>query len=73
MVAIETEVHGFTVVELLNEADVQLGDEISWDTDLESGAQTYSNGNTKRSMSVFVHGHLISKSAVRHRLMRSPV
>ncbi len=71
MLAIETEVHGFTIVELLNEADVRPGDEISWESDLATGAQSFNNDSTKRQLSVLVHGHLVSRHAVRQKLLGS--
>ena len=69
MVAIETELHGFTIVELLNEADIEVGDEVSWESDTGVGSQTYSNVSKNRSMDVLVHNHLVSKSALRQQLL----
>lgn len=65
LVAIETEFHGFTIVELVSDADLQVGDEITWESDTQMGLQTYSNVSTNRSLEVNVHNHLVAKTYLR--------
>ncbi len=65
LMAIETELYGFTIVELKCEYDLGLGDEIDWDSDLEMGAHTYKNLTTQKDIEVTVVSHLVSRSSVR--------
>lgn len=70
LIAIETELHGFTIVELLSDADVETGDPLHWDSDLDKGTQTYMNGNTGRRLDVIVRQHLLGREAVREHSNR---
>jgi hypothetical protein len=68
LVAIETEWHGLTIIELLDDVFVETGDEFDWDSDLDCGAQRYKNVSVTRSVNVFVRGHMVSRSEVRKHL-----
>ncbi|MFA5938310.1 MAG: hypothetical protein WC809_03050 [Sinimarinibacterium sp.] len=68
IVAIETELHGFTIVEIQEPADVEMGDEIGWDSDLEMGAHRYNNLSTSRCIEVIVISHFVSRSSVRQHM-----
>ncbi len=65
IVAIETELHGFTIVELQGPFDVKVGDEVQWDSDLELGLQPFVNLGTRKSMDVLIRSHMVSRSSVR--------
>jgi hypothetical protein len=65
LIAIETELHGFTIVELIGDADVEMGDEFSWDFELDTGTQTLSNVSANRTIEVTVRSHMVSRGAVR--------
>ena len=69
MVAIETELHGFTIIELSTDAGIEMGDELSWEGDLKMGAETYNNVSTNRPVDVFVRNHLVSKNDLRRQLL----
>ncbi len=68
IVAIETELHGYTIIELQESADMEIGDEIGWPSDLELGVQVYENLNTRRRIAVQVLSHFVSKSSVRQHM-----
>jgi len=68
LIAIETELHGFTIVELLGAVDVESGDEVSWDSELDVGRQVYRNLSTKRTFEGRVRSHMVSRGAVRQHL-----
>jgi hypothetical protein len=68
IVAIETELHGFTIVETQAPADIEIGDEISWRSDLEMGSQVYDNLTTGRAIPVTVLSHFVSRDRVRHHM-----
>jgi hypothetical protein len=68
IVAIETEMYGFTIIELQGAADVEIGDEFNWESDLELGAHRYGNLSTSRCIDVVVIGHLVSRDSVRQHM-----
>ncbi len=63
-VAIETEHDGFTIAELVDAADVAIGDQLTWDSDWRMGVHTYRNVDTARTMSVNVLKRFVARSAV---------
>lgn len=63
--AIETELYGFTVVELNCVCDLHIGDVIEWDSDLEMGAHRYRNVTTREDIEVTVVSHFVSRPSVR--------
>lgn len=68
IVAIETQLYGFTTVELPEPADAEIGDEIGWESDLEVGAHRYSNRSTSRGIEVVVISHFVSRGSVRQHM-----
>jgi len=68
LVAVETEWHGVIIIELLDQASVEMGDPFSWDSDLDDGPQRYKNLGTGLTVSVLVRAHMVSKSEVRKHL-----
>lgn len=69
MVAIETEDDGFTIVELLSEWDVEIGDAVVWANGYGLGSEVYEN-RTKRSRStVYVQNHSVNRAILRQQLL----
>jgi hypothetical protein len=69
MVAIETEGHGFTIIELLSDDDIEIGDEMSWSDDTGLGSETYRNITKGTRMDVYVQNHWVSKNQLRQQLL----
>ena len=69
MVAIETENYGFTIIELLSDEDIELGDEMNWANDTGMGSETYHNRTKNQKMDVFVQNHWVSKNQLRQQLL----
>ena len=63
LVAIATEGHGFTIVELLTSDPISLGDRLEWHDD-RLGPATYLNLTRATKHSVNVHAHGVPESRV---------
>ncbi|WP_028008418.1 hypothetical protein [Solimonas flava] len=68
ILAIETELHGYTVVRLQTAADVQVGDELAWHSELATGEQVYDNLSTRSPLTVSVVGHLLHRASAQQLL-----
>lgn len=68
MVAIQTEGHGFTIIEVTGE-DFELGDEVSWDRDTGLGSETYRNVTKGKPVRVFVQNHLVPPQQLTQQLL----
>jgi hypothetical protein len=68
MVAIETE-GGFTIIELLSDDDIAIGDEMAWSDDTGLGSETYRNITKGTRMDVYVQNHWVPKNQLRHQLL----
>jgi len=70
MVGIKTDDSGFTIVELLSDWDVEVGDEIVWANGYGLGSETYENRTKRNRSQVFVQNHDVSRAnlAVQLRL-----
>ena len=69
MVAITTEDDGFTIIELLSEWDIELGDLIAWRDDYAMGAETYRNLTKSSQSEVFVQNHAVPDAQLRQQLL----
>ena len=69
MVAIKTD-GGFTIIELLYDPGVELGDEISWPKGTALGGQEYQNVTKHCTMHVFVQDHWAGAKEMRDLLLR---
>jgi len=69
MVAIETDAHDFTIIELLSDDDIELGDEMVWANDTGLGQETYQNVTKLKHMDVYVQNHWVPKNQVRQQLL----
>jgi hypothetical protein len=67
-VAIETEGNGFSIIELMGDDDIELGDEMWWQNDLAMGAQNYKNLTKGKIMQVFVQNHAVQPESVLEHL-----
>jgi hypothetical protein len=68
MVAIETQDDGYTIIELLSEFDIELGDEIVWNGGHALGSETYRNATKGVSENVYVQNHGVSRTNLRRQL-----
>ena len=69
MVAIATEDDGFTIIELLSEWDVEVGDEMSWAGGYALGSEVYENRTKHTREEVFVQNHSVSHANLRNQLL----
>lgn len=69
MVAIATEDGGFTIIELLSEWSLEIGDEISWANGYGLGHEVYRNVTQQTQEEVFVQNHDVSKSNLQAQLL----
>jgi hypothetical protein len=69
MVAIATEDDGFTIIELLSEWEIEVGDSIVWTNGYGLGSEVYRNVTKQSSERVYVQNHAVSQSCVRQQLL----
>jgi len=69
MVAIATEDGGFTIIELLSEWSLELGDEIPWADRYGLGHESYRNVTQQTEEEVFVQNHEVSRTNLRAQLL----
>ncbi|MBL8811742.1 MAG: hypothetical protein JNM43_16355 [Planctomycetaceae bacterium] len=68
MVGTETD-NGFTIIELLNDDDIETGDEMEWNPETGLGQQVYTNKSKRKQMSVFAQNHWVPKQQLRSQLL----
>lgn len=68
MVAIATEDDGFTIIELLSEFELEIGDSISWSNGYGLGHEIYKNISKGCSEEVFVQNHAVNQANLRAQL-----
>jgi hypothetical protein len=68
LVAIATDGHGFTIVEMLGSDPIHLGDRLEWDDALALGSAIYRNQTKLTKISVNVQGHGVHEARVRMKL-----
>jgi hypothetical protein len=69
MVGIRTEDDGYTIIELLSEFEMAVGDRISWDNGYGLGSEIYRNLSQGGSEEVFVQNHSVSSEALNRQLL----
>lgn len=69
MVAIATEDDGFTIIELLSEFELEIGDSISWSNGYGLGHEVYKNLTKNCAEEVFVQNHAVNKASLRAQLL----
>ena len=69
MVAIATEDDGFTIIELVSDWDIEVGDEMSWANGLVLGHEVYENLTKQSREEVFVQNHAVSQANLRKQLL----
>jgi hypothetical protein len=68
MVAIETAGHCFTIIELLSDTHIDIGDSMEWSPDTGCGSQTYINNTKGSRMLVFAQNHGVTPTQRRQQL-----
>ena len=69
MVAISTEDDGFTIVELLGEWDIDVGDSIAWENGYGLGTEIYQNLTRRNQGQVYVQNHSVGPAILRQQLL----
>ena len=69
MVAIATEDDGYTIIELLSDFEVEIGDEITWLNGYGLGSEDYTNISKGETAEVYVQNHAVSRSNLRAQLL----
>ena len=68
MVGIKTE-DGFTIIELLVEWDLDIGDRVAWSSGYGLGSETYENLTKRTRGRVCVQNHSVSAGGLRVKLL----
>ncbi len=69
MVAIATEDNGYTIIELLSEFEMAIGDRMSWANDYGLGSERYTNKTRGQTERVYVQNHAVSRANLRQQLL----
>lgn len=69
MVAIKADDGGYTIIELLSDFELELGDRIAWNNDYGLGSETYQNLTRKTHDAVYVQNHNVSETLLRRQLL----
>lgn len=69
MVAIATKDDGFTIIELLSEFELEIGDFVSWSNGYGLGHEIYENLTKGSSEEVYVQNHAVSQANLRKQLL----
>ena len=69
MVAIATEDDAYTIIELLSDWDIEVGDEIRWKNGYGLGSEIYFNLTQNVELDVVVQNHSVSRSILRQQLL----
>jgi hypothetical protein len=69
MVAIATEDDGFTIIELLSDWNIELGDSIVWANGYGLGPEVYENRTKGTREKVCVQNHAVSSDSLRQQLL----
>lgn len=68
MVAIATD-ESFTIIELLSEFELEIGDSISWSNGFGLGHSIYENLTKNISQEVYVQNHSVNKASLNKQLL----
>ena len=69
MVAIATEDDGYTIIELLSEFELEVGDEVTWQNGHGLGSEIYHNVTKGNYEKVYVQNHSVSSGNLRQQLL----
>jgi len=69
MVAIATEDDGFTIVELLSDWEIEVGDSIAWGNGYGLGSEVYENLTKGTREKVYVQNHSVNQASLRQQLL----
>ena len=69
MVGIATEDDGYTIIELLSDFELEVGDEMTWANGYGLGSEDYTNTTKGETEEVYVQNHAVSKSNLRAQLL----
>lgn len=69
MVAIKTDDSGYTIIELLSDFELDLGDEMTWANGYGLGHEVYENLSKGTREEVFVQNHDVGDAILRKQLM----
>jgi hypothetical protein len=68
-VAIWTEDDGYTIIELLSDFGLDVGDKMAWSGGYGLGSEIYENLTKGTTIEVFVKDHAVSRSNFRQQLL----
>jgi len=69
MVAIATEDDGFTIIELLSDWNIEVGDSIEWSNGHGLRHEIYENVTKGSRATVYVQNHAVNASSLREQLL----
>ncbi|WP_234053627.1 MULTISPECIES: hypothetical protein [unclassified Xanthobacter] len=69
MVALDTPDDGYTIIELLTDWNLEVGDVLTWQNGYGLGAEIYVNVTRGTRAEVYVQNHGVSRNAVRQQLL----
>ena len=69
MVAIATEDDGFTIIELLSDWEIEIGDSISWKNGHGMGSEVYENLTKGSRAEVYVQNHAVNEGQLPQQLL----
>lgn len=69
MVAIETDDDGFTIIELLSDWDLDIGDAVVWANGYGLGSELYENRTKRTRSEVYVQNHSVNRAILRQQLL----
>jgi len=69
MVAISTEDDGYTIIELVSDWELELGDVIVWSNGYGLGSELYENTTQGTAKVVYVQNHAVNRANLRAQLL----
>jgi hypothetical protein len=69
MVAIATDDDGYTIIELVSDFDLEVGDQMTWANGYGIGSEIYRNLTKGTQEEVYVQNHAVSQANLRQQLL----
>ena len=69
MVVIATEDDGYTIIELLSDFELEVGDEMTWENGHGLGSETYENVTKGAREEVYVQNHAVTIANLKQQLL----
>ena len=69
MVAIATEDDGYTIIELLSDFELEVGDEMAWENSHGLGSEIYENVTKGSREEVYVQNHAVTTANLKQQLL----